>query len=584
MSDVADAVVIGAGHNGLVAANMLADAGWDVVVLEATPHVGGAVRSAEVTAPGFTSDLCSAFYPLSAGSPALRGAGPGGVRAGVDPRPRRAGPPAARRPGRGAQPRPRRHRRVPGRVRAGRRRPVAARVRGVAADLRRAARRAAHAVPAGPGRGPAGRTGFAPAACCGWPGGSCCRCGRWATRCSPARAPRCCSPGWRCTPTWRRTRRPAARSAGCWPCWASSTGSRCRSAGPSGITDALVRPAGRPGRAGAHRGAGGAGRGRRPARRSACCAPTGGATGPAARSWPTCRRRRCTGTWSAPVTCRPGCWSDLRGVPVGRRHGQGRLGAVGAGRRGRAPVAGAGTVHLGGDVDGLARYAADLAARPGADRPVPARRADDHGRPDPVTGRHRVDVGLHPPAARRPRSTDEDSTRTSSGSRRSWRSTRPASGDCSSWAGTWPDRATLEAEEPRPGRRGDQRRHRRGVPAAVPPSGPRPGPGRHAGRPALPGRFERPPGRRRARGAGANAARAALARHRPVARRRLRRRRPGRPPGDLPLRRATAGGRSAAAAPRGRGGRRGRLGRGLPAPWSRRPARSARRRSASRLR
>jgi phytoene dehydrogenase-like protein len=72
MSDVADAVVIGAGHNGLVAANVLADAGWDVVVLEATPHVGGAVRSAEVTVPGYTSDLCSAFYPLSAGSPVLR--------------------------------------------------------------------------------------------------------------------------------------------------------------------------------------------------------------------------------------------------------------------------------------------------------------------------------------------------------------------------------------------------------------------------------------------------------------------------------------------------------------------------------
>ena len=39
----ADAVVIGAGPNGLVAANMLADAGWDVVVLEAQPEPGGAV-------------------------------------------------------------------------------------------------------------------------------------------------------------------------------------------------------------------------------------------------------------------------------------------------------------------------------------------------------------------------------------------------------------------------------------------------------------------------------------------------------------------------------------------------------------
>jgi phytoene dehydrogenase-like protein len=72
MTETADAVVIGAGHNGLVAANLLADAGWDVVVLEATAHIGGAVRSAAVTAPGFVNDLFSAFYPLAAGSPVLR--------------------------------------------------------------------------------------------------------------------------------------------------------------------------------------------------------------------------------------------------------------------------------------------------------------------------------------------------------------------------------------------------------------------------------------------------------------------------------------------------------------------------------
>jgi phytoene dehydrogenase-like protein len=67
-----DAVVVGAGHNGLVAANILADAGWDVVVCEATDEPGGAVRSAEVTAPGFVSDLFSAFYPLAAASPVIR--------------------------------------------------------------------------------------------------------------------------------------------------------------------------------------------------------------------------------------------------------------------------------------------------------------------------------------------------------------------------------------------------------------------------------------------------------------------------------------------------------------------------------
>jgi phytoene dehydrogenase-like protein len=68
-----DAVVIGAGPNGLVAANLLADAGWSVVVLEAQPSPGGAVRSAEVTAPGFVNDLFSSFYPLAAASPVVQG-------------------------------------------------------------------------------------------------------------------------------------------------------------------------------------------------------------------------------------------------------------------------------------------------------------------------------------------------------------------------------------------------------------------------------------------------------------------------------------------------------------------------------
>jgi phytoene dehydrogenase-like protein len=66
-----DAVVIGAGHNGLVAAATLADAGWDVLVLEAQAEPGGAVKSAELF-PGYVSDLYSAFYPLSVASPALR--------------------------------------------------------------------------------------------------------------------------------------------------------------------------------------------------------------------------------------------------------------------------------------------------------------------------------------------------------------------------------------------------------------------------------------------------------------------------------------------------------------------------------
>ncbi|MFD0020633.1 phytoene desaturase family protein [Streptomyces sp. NPDC058382] len=68
-----DAVVIGAGPNGLVAANLLADAGWSVEVLEAQDEPGGAVRHDRGVDPEFTSDLFSAFYPLAAASPVLAG-------------------------------------------------------------------------------------------------------------------------------------------------------------------------------------------------------------------------------------------------------------------------------------------------------------------------------------------------------------------------------------------------------------------------------------------------------------------------------------------------------------------------------
>jgi len=67
----ADAVVIGAGPNGLVAANALADRGWNVVLLEAADEPGGAVRSGQLTIPGFNHDYFSAFYPLAVASPVL---------------------------------------------------------------------------------------------------------------------------------------------------------------------------------------------------------------------------------------------------------------------------------------------------------------------------------------------------------------------------------------------------------------------------------------------------------------------------------------------------------------------------------
>ncbi len=67
-----DAVVVGAGPNGLVAANHLADAGWSVLVLEAQPEVGGAVRSDREVHPDYVHDTFSAFYPLAAASETIR--------------------------------------------------------------------------------------------------------------------------------------------------------------------------------------------------------------------------------------------------------------------------------------------------------------------------------------------------------------------------------------------------------------------------------------------------------------------------------------------------------------------------------
>ncbi|MEU6486644.1 NAD(P)/FAD-dependent oxidoreductase [Streptomyces sp. NPDC046887] len=66
-----DAVVVGAGPNGLVAANLLVDAGWSVEVLEAQDEPGGAVRSDRAVHPDYITDTFSAFYPLAAASPVL---------------------------------------------------------------------------------------------------------------------------------------------------------------------------------------------------------------------------------------------------------------------------------------------------------------------------------------------------------------------------------------------------------------------------------------------------------------------------------------------------------------------------------
>ena len=66
-----DAVIVGAGPNGLSAAVALAQAGWKVRVIEARETVGGGARTAELTLPGFHHDVCSAIYPMTVGSPYL---------------------------------------------------------------------------------------------------------------------------------------------------------------------------------------------------------------------------------------------------------------------------------------------------------------------------------------------------------------------------------------------------------------------------------------------------------------------------------------------------------------------------------
>jgi phytoene dehydrogenase-like protein len=67
-----DAVVVGAGPNGLAAGINLARAGKSVLVLEARETIGGGTRSAALTLPGFVHDVCSAIHPLGVASPFFR--------------------------------------------------------------------------------------------------------------------------------------------------------------------------------------------------------------------------------------------------------------------------------------------------------------------------------------------------------------------------------------------------------------------------------------------------------------------------------------------------------------------------------
>ena len=78
-----DAVIIGAGHNGLACAIDLAKRGWRAGVFEAKPEAGGAVKTREVTKPGFRHDLCAMNLSMFAGSPFLREHGEALARHGL---------------------------------------------------------------------------------------------------------------------------------------------------------------------------------------------------------------------------------------------------------------------------------------------------------------------------------------------------------------------------------------------------------------------------------------------------------------------------------------------------------------------
>ena len=67
-----DAIVVGAGPNGLAAAITLAQAGWSVLVREGASTVGGGARTEELTLPGFHHDVCSAIHPLAVASPLFK--------------------------------------------------------------------------------------------------------------------------------------------------------------------------------------------------------------------------------------------------------------------------------------------------------------------------------------------------------------------------------------------------------------------------------------------------------------------------------------------------------------------------------
>ena len=366
---MADAVVVGAGPNGLAAAIELARNGRSVHVIERAAEIGGGTRTAELTLPGFRHDVCSAVHPLAVGSPFLATLplADHGLEL-LEPRGRRprirsttAAPPrcTARSSETADGARPRRPR-LP---LAGRRRSRATGTRLAefvlgppgAALARRCSPRASRA------RRPAGRR-------------------RCAARALPhAGRARAASPAWRRT-RCARCSAPGTTAFGLvllalghacgWPVAARRLGGdRRRDARPP-------RGARRHGRDGP-----------RDQLARAICRRR-------ARSCSTSRRASC---WrSAATRCRP-LPARARPLPLRARRLQGRLRALGPVPVERAPECRrAGTVHLGGTLEEIAASEATVARGGHPERPVRARRPAVARRPLARAGGPPHAVGLLP--------------------------------------------------------------------------------------------------------------------------------------------------------------------------------------------
>ncbi len=178
-----DAVVIGAGPNGLVAANVLADAGWSVEVLEEQPEPGGAVRHDRGVHPAFVNDLFSSFYPLAAASPVLAALRleDHGLRWSHAPSVLAHPSPTAAAPCWTATSH---HRCVPRHLRAGRRGRLASGCTRCGSACTPTSW-APFSRPSRPSARAAGwRCGCGPRADCAWPAPWCCRCAAWGRRSS----------------------------------------------------------------------------------------------------------------------------------------------------------------------------------------------------------------------------------------------------------------------------------------------------------------------------------------------------------------------------------------------------------------